>query len=494
MDATKRPLRVPPSFSVYAEEHGLFELFKKLMCEIIVDKPDDPLSYAIEWLERDGDQAPKFAILGAPGSGKTSVSRYISEQVRVVLVDEKELLSDHFNTSVLKVLEIRNQDGHVSNDLWVQLICDRVGKPDCLRRGYILEGFPQNREQAIDLQARGILLDHVAILEAPSVVLMERRPGKRVDPTNGNVYHTAFDWPDDQNVQDRLIEDDHLSDPDMFLHSIKEYQCNIDGVKQAYENFYKVVNADQPKSDVISQVQSFLNEQDRVTGPHTPKILLIGPVGSGKSTLAKKLAAKYDLVNIDCGQVIKEHIAGQTKLGLQAKQNADRGLLVDNNVVMKMLAPRLGEIDPQIKGWVLHGYPVTKIQAENLIEAGFAPNRVYFLDMPADSIIERLSYRMLDPITGERYHELYDPPSDYDVRMRCVKHPRDNENNIKKKLDNYYYFHTELADIFQDFKPFHVNADQDHHTIMEFVESTIVKLLPRDLQNDTSLVISHHAV
>lgn len=39
---------------------------------------------------------------------------------------------------------------------------------------------------------------------------------------------------------------------------------------------------------------------------------------------------------------------------------------------------------------------------QNLIEAGFAPNRVYFLDMPADSIIERLSYRMLDPITGER--------------------------------------------------------------------------------------------
>ena len=60
------------------------------------------------------------------------------------------------------------------------------------------------------------------------------------------------------------------------------------------------------------------------------------------------------------------------------------------------------------------------------------------------------------PLTLEllliRYHELYDPPSNYDVRIRCVRHPRDNENNIKKKLDNYYYFHTELADFFRDFK------------------------------------------
>lgn len=61
----------------------------------------------------------KFFIIIIQNNSFSKQSRYISEQVRVVLVDEKELLSDHFNTSVLKVLEIRNQDGHVSNDLWV---------------------------------------------------------------------------------------------------------------------------------------------------------------------------------------------------------------------------------------------------------------------------------------------------------------------------------------------------------------------------------------
>lgn len=55
MDALKRPLRVPPEFSRYAEEKGLFELYERMLAELLVEKPDDPLTFLSEFLSRDKD-------------------------------------------------------------------------------------------------------------------------------------------------------------------------------------------------------------------------------------------------------------------------------------------------------------------------------------------------------------------------------------------------------------------------------------------------------
>lgn len=160
-------------------------------------------------------------------------------------------------------------------------------------------------------------------------------------------------------------------------------------------------------------------------------------------------------------------------------------MMVENQVVSKMVLARLSQLDASVRGWVLHGFPVTRKQAETLTEAGYRANRVYFLDIPSDSVIERLSYRMLDPVTGDRYHQLYDPPRTHKVRERLVRHPKDKEVNVRQRLNEYNYFCPELLDYYSDFKPYHVNADQDHHTIMEYVESTIVNPLRKDLKHDS---------
>ena len=95
---------------------------------------------------------------------------------------------------------------------------------------------------------------------------------------------------------------------------------------------------------------------------------------------------------------------------------------VPDDMVLEALTKRLSQLDCSSKGWILHGFPMTRDQAEGLAKAGHQPNRyvafrpikiakiimfswlyrVYFLDIPPDSVLERLTLQRLDPLTGER--------------------------------------------------------------------------------------------
>ena len=75
--------------------------------------------------------------------------------------------------------------------------------------------------------------------------------------------------------------------------------------------------------------------------------------------------------------------------------------------MLQLLTNRLGQLDAVKRGWVVHGFPKTRVQAENLSRLGYEPNRIIFLDVPMDTIMERLTLRSVDPITGERYVNAY---------------------------------------------------------------------------------------
>ena len=55
MDALQRPLRIPPGFSNYAEDKGVFELYSRMLGELIVNKPSDPLQFLVDYLSRPKD-------------------------------------------------------------------------------------------------------------------------------------------------------------------------------------------------------------------------------------------------------------------------------------------------------------------------------------------------------------------------------------------------------------------------------------------------------
>ena len=100
------------------------------------------------------------------------------------------------------------------------------------------------------------------------------------------------------------------------------------------------------------------------------------------------------------------------------------------------------------------------------------------MDIPNDSIIERTTLRYIDPITGERYHMLYNPPPTQEVRERLRKKATDTDEIVKAKISEFYssirYIHDYYEPILQ-----HINADQEPSTVFELIESGVVNPIPK---------------
>jgi adenylate kinase len=94
-------------------------------------------------------------------------------------------------------------------------------------------------------------------------------------------------------------------------------------------------------------------------------ILVLGPQGSGKGTQAKKIAATYGVPHIATGDMIREMKEIPTDLGRELKEVYDRGDLVSDDLMIRLIRDRLSRGDT-IPGFVLDGFPRTMAQAEAL--------------------------------------------------------------------------------------------------------------------------------
>ncbi|XP_029469694.1 adenylate kinase 8 isoform X4 [Rhinatrema bivittatum] len=385
MDATNRPLRIPPEMGVYAEKEKVFELIQKMMERLLLDRPEDPIQYLIDHLKNNNDEVPRIFLLGPLASGKRTLATMLCKQLNCIHLTMENLLSDETSALVAEAYLYKKKGQEIPSELWTKLIQEHLSKVDCIKQGWVIEAFPQTREQALMLQMAGIVPEHVVL--------------------------------------------------------------------------------------------TFVQSRHRNAAPHTPRILLFGPPGSGKSLQAALMTQKYGIVNICSGQVLKEAVAGKTKLGELIKPYIENKQQVPDHIVVKLLAEHLSKLDSSTRGWVLHGFPQDLEQARKLNDLRFVPNRVFFLDIPDETVFERLSLRMTDPVTGDRYHSMYKPAPSMKVQLRLNQNPKHAEENLKMRLDMYHANVQDLESFYEGV--IHVNADQDPHTVFEYIESFTIKPLPK---------------
>ncbi|XP_044875440.1 adenylate kinase 8-like [Mauremys mutica] len=475
MDVAAKP-HIPPAMALYAEKHGVFQLMQSMVEALLIHQPEDPISFMIDHLKQDSDHVPRVFVLGPPAAGKTTIAMWLCKHLNASYLSQQKLLSNKTLVLAKEAQSYQQRQEQIPDELWVGLLQDRLLDVDCVREGWVLDGFPQTREQALLLQTSGIVPRHVVALYAPDTVLVERNLGKRLDPVSAEVYHTTFDWPTDPTVEQRLVQPDGCSEQ-ATAKRLLEYHRNIQGIFQSYRGNLRTVNADQPCADVFSQVLTFVESQPRSAAPFTPRVLLCGPPGSGKSLQAALLAQKYGLVNVGCGQLLKEAVAEKSKIGELIKPYFESGCPVADNLVLKVLRERLGKLDCAAFGWVLHGFPRDADQAELLRNTGFIPNRVFFLTLPVEAILERVSQRATDPVTGERYHHLYKPAPSLELRRRLRQNPQDAAEKLELRVDLYGRHVADLEEFYED--AVYINADQDPYTVFESIESCLTRPLPR---------------
>ena len=125
-------------------------------------------------------------------------------------------------------------------------------------------------------------------------------------------------------------------------------------------------------------------------------LILFGPPGSGKGTQAEQLIDKYQLLHISTGDLLRQQLADETPLGLEAKKFMDQGLLVPDDVVIGMISSTLDE-NSGAKGIIFDGFPRTVAQAEaldKLLDFKNAPiSTMISLEVSDEEIVKRILQR-----------------------------------------------------------------------------------------------------
>jgi adenylate kinase len=142
-------------------------------------------------------------------------------------------------------------------------------------------------------------------------------------------------------------------------------------------------------------------------------LILLGPPGAGKGTQAARLSALLGVPHVSTGDLLRAHMARGSELGLLARRFVDRGELVPDETVLRMLQERVSSADCE-SGCVLDGFPRTLPQGEALerlvAEQGWSV-RVVNLDVPDAVLVERLTGRRLCRRDGSHIHHVrFAPP------------------------------------------------------------------------------------
>lgn len=162
------------SLEQYMEKNKIGHLFSQMMKQLLVNKPNDPLSFLEKFLTEHHDcylkSFRRIFIIGQPLSlfNQLSLEFYSRKFCDCIVIDLDQLILQENAGSVIGTDIHPGRIVLSGKELCtlLQMFIDKSSQKDEIRKyGYILTGFPQNREQALALQVLGIYPDHVFALE-----------------------------------------------------------------------------------------------------------------------------------------------------------------------------------------------------------------------------------------------------------------------------------------------------------------------------------------
>lgn len=173
-------------------------------------------------------------------------------------------------------------------------------------------------------------------------------------------------------------------------------------------------------------------------------LILFGPPGAGKGTQAKRLVEILEIPQISTGDMMRAERAAGTDLGQEFDSYMSKGLLVPDELVLKLFAQRLNQDDAK-NGAIFDGYPRTEAQAESLDEVlgemGRKIDRVVSIEVALEEMIERAVGRRVCQKCGQVYHLRYNPPPSPDTCGACggdlMQRKDDTEETVRKRYQEY---------------------------------------------------------
>jgi adenylate kinase len=174
-------------------------------------------------------------------------------------------------------------------------------------------------------------------------------------------------------------------------------------------------------------------------------IILLGPPGAGKGTQAQRMVERHGMRQLSTGDMLRAAVKAATPVGLEAKAVMERGELVSDAIVSKLIDAELTAMGPDV-GAIFDGYPRTAAQAAALdtllAEHHRTLDHVIELDVDEDALVERITGRFTCAVCGAGYHDVYQQPKVPGVCDKCgstefKRRPDDNEQTVRTRMAEY---------------------------------------------------------
>ena len=170
------------------------------------------------------------------------------------------------------------------------------------------------------------------------------------------------------------------------------------------------------------------------------RLILLGPPGAGKGTQAAFICKQFSIPQISTGDMLRAAVKAGTPLGVAAKKVMDSGALVGDDIIIGLVKERIAQPDCA-NGFLFDGFPRTIPQADAMKAAGVKLDIVLEIDVPDESIIERMSGRRVHMASGRTYHVKFNPPKvagkDDVTGEDLIQRADDEESTVRNRLQVY---------------------------------------------------------
>lgn len=146
----------------------------------------------------------RVILLGSPGSGKGTQAQFITEKYGIPQISTGDMLRAAVRAGSplgVEAKKVMDAGGLVSDSIILGLIKERITQADC-SSGFLLDGFPRTIAQAEGLETMGVSIDTVIEIVVPDEDIVKRMAGRRVHTQSGRTYHTEFNPPKNEGLDD----------------------------------------------------------------------------------------------------------------------------------------------------------------------------------------------------------------------------------------------------------------------------------------------------
>jgi adenylate kinase len=186
------------------------------------------------------------------------------------------------------------------------------------------------------------------------------------------------------------------------------------------------------------------------------RLVLLGPPGAGKGTQAQALVTRYGIPQISSGDLLRAVVREDSDLGREAAGYMDRGKLVPDEFVLKLIADRFRKKDAR-GGFILDGFPRNVSQAEalgtRLDRAGLKLDKVVAVMLPDNEVLQRITGRRTCRNCAAMYHVVFEPPAKPGICDKCggelYQREDDREDTVRERIKVYHAMTQPLLDYYQ---------------------------------------------